>query len=311
MPIHRLTRLTLGVPDVAATEAYYAEFGLSPLGGGRFATADGGEQLQIVHSQRRRAVEVGVGVDDPDDLDRMADSLAAFGATVHRERTGRREGGVLLTEEPFTGVRVRAEVAPRIEQAPGEPVPMNGPGLVSRHNQRAVTLDRPASDLKPRKLGHVVLGSTNQPASQDFFVNGIGFKVSDLIKDAGGFLRCSTDHHNLLVVKAPGQFLHHTSWQVPDVDAVGEAALKMIEADESRHVWGLGRHYVGSNFFWYLRDPAGNFSEYYADMDVIDNDAEWTPEVWEGQYAHYYWAPRQAQTMNPQDLVAAMIGAHA
>jgi hypothetical protein len=27
-----------------------------------------------------------------------------------------------------------------------------------------------------------------------------------------------------------------------------------------RHVWGLGRHYVGSNFFWYLRDPAGNFS---------------------------------------------------
>lgn len=305
MPVHRLTRLTLGVPNVAATEAYYEEFGLSPLGDGRFATVDGGEQLQIVPSQRRRAVEIGIGVDNPDDLDRIAHSLAALGVTATRE------AGVVLAEEPFTGVRVRAEVAPRIEQAPRAAVPMNGPGLTSRRNQRAVTLGRDAADLKPRKLGHVVLGSTNQPASQEFFVNGLGFKISDLIKDAGGFLRCSTDHHNLLVIKAPGQFLHHTSWQVPDVDAVGEAALKMIETDEDRHVWGLGRHYVGSNFFWYLKDPAGNFSEYYADMDVIDNDAEWTPEVWEGQYAHYYWAPKHAQTMNPQDLVAAMIGAHA
>lgn len=304
MPVHRLTKLTLGVPDVEATADYYAEFGLSSLGGGRFATADGGEQLRIVHAPHRRAVEIGIGVDDPDDLDRIVANLAAFGATATRE------GGAVLATEPFTGVRVRAEVAPRIEQKPSEPVPMNGPGLTARHNRRAVTLDRSPDDLKPRKLGHVVLGSTNQPASQDFFVNGIGFKVSDLIKDAGGFLRCSTDHHNLLVVKAPGQFLHHTSWQVPDVDAVGEAALNMIEKDPERHVWGLGRHYVGSNFFWYLRDPAGNFSEYYADMDVIDNDIEWTPEVWEGQYAHYKWGPEQAQTMNPEDLVAAMVGAH-
>lgn len=305
MAVHRLTTLTIGVPDVAATEAYYTEFGLAPLGGGRFATMDGGEQLRIVSSPRRRAVEVGIGVDDSDDLDRVVSNLVQLGAAVARE------GTAVVADEPFTGVRVRVDIAPRIRATPSEPVPMNGPGYTQRHTARAVTLDRDPSDLKPRKLGHVVLGSTNQEASQQFFVEGIGFKISDLIKNAGGFLRCSTDHHNLLVVKAPAQFLHHTSWQVPDVDAVGEAALKMLDTDESRHVWGLGRHYVGSNFFWYLRDPAGNFSEYYADMDVIDNDAEWTPEVWEGQKAHYAWAPEQAQTMNPEDLVAAMVGAHA
>lgn len=306
MPVHRLTTLTLGVPDVADTAAYYEEFGLSPLGDGRFATADGGEQLRLVQSPRRRAIEVGIGVDNPDDLDRISRDLAAFGASSRRD-----PGGSLITDEPYTGVRVRASVAPRISQAPREPVPMNGPGLTARRNQRAANLGRDPADLRPRKLGHVVLGSTNQPASQEFFVQGLGFKISDLIKDAGGFLRCSTDHHNLLVVKAPAQLLHHTSWEVPDVDAVGEAALKMIETDADRNVWGLGRHYVGSNFFWYLKDPAGNFSEYYADMDVIDNDAEWTPEVWEGQYAHYYWSPKQVQSMNPQDLAAAMVGAHA
>ena len=42
-------------------------------------------------------------------------------------------------------------------------------------------------------------------------------------------------------------------------------------------MWGLGRHYIGSNFFWYLRDPAGNFAEYYADLDVIADDEPWSP----------------------------------
>jgi hypothetical protein len=40
-----------------------------------------------------------------------------------------------------------------------------------------------------------------------------GFKVSDRIAGVGAFMRCSTDHHNVLVLAAPVNFLHHTSWQ--------------------------------------------------------------------------------------------------
>lgn len=68
-------------------------------------------------------------------------------------------------------------------------------------------------------------------------------------------------------------FLHHTSWQVEDIDEIGRGATAMLENDPDRHVWGLGRHHVGSNFFWYLKDPAGNFSEYYSDIDCIVDDA--------------------------------------
>ena len=46
MSLHRLTTITLGVPDPAPVAAYYAEFGLTALGDGRFASADGGEQLR-------------------------------------------------------------------------------------------------------------------------------------------------------------------------------------------------------------------------------------------------------------------------
>ena len=60
-----------------------------------------------------------------------------------------------------------------------------------------------------------------------------------------------------------------------DVDAVGCAAAAMVAADASRHVWGLGQHGIGSNYFWYLRDPAGNFAEYTSDLDVIVDDEAW------------------------------------
>ena len=36
-----------------------------------------------------------------------------------------------------------------------------------------------------------------------------------------------------------------------------------------------GRHGIGSNYFWYLRDPAGNFAEYTSDLDVIDDAEAW------------------------------------
>jgi hypothetical protein len=49
----------------------------------------------------------------------------------------------------------------------------------------------------------------------------------------------------------------------------------MVAADGRRHAWGLGRHGIGSNYFWYLRDPAGSFAEYTSDLDVIVDEDSW------------------------------------
>jgi hypothetical protein len=140
----------------------------------------------------------------------------------------------------------------------------------------------------------------------------LGFKGSDRIKDVGAFMRCSTDHHNVLVLAAPVNSLHHTSWQVDDVDDVGRGAFAMLDGNPERHVWGLGRHYAGSNFFWYLKDPAGNFSEYYSDMDCIVDDQLWTPEELEGARGLFAWGPPPPPSFpQPDDLAAMMTGAHA
>lgn len=305
MTLHRLTGITLGVPDVATTAAYYAEFGLQPdASGQRFTTTDGGEQLRIEHSSRRRLLELGIGAEDPDDLDRVAASLARLDVAVERTATS------LTAIDPGTEVRVRVQIADRIEQETTPAPPYNTPGSSTRLNARAdgVLRDR---RVRPRKLGHVVLGSTNQEASQKFFTDGIGFKISDTVPGLAAFMRCSTDHHNVLVQAAPVSFLHHTSWQVDDIDEIGRGATAMLEADPARHVWGLGRHHIGSNFFWYLKDPAGNFSEYYSDIDCIVDDALWKPGVWEGAKSLYNWGPPPPPSfLAPEDLAGLMTGAH-
>lgn len=305
MALHRLTSVTIGVPNVAETAAYYAEFGLTPKGGGRFETVDGGEQFRLVQSERRKLVEMRVGADDADDVDRVASQLRAI--DVEPERLP----SAVEATDPATGVKVVVEIAARLTQPVTPATPYNGPGRIERLNERAPGMLGEGA-VKPRKLGHAVMGCTDIERAQHFFRDGIGFKVSDSITGVGAFMRCSTDHHNLLLLNAPLNFLHHTSWQVPDVDAVGRGAMAMLEGHPDRHVWGLGRHYIGSNFFWYLRDPAGNFTEYYSDMDCIIDDQLWKPEVFEaGPKSLMSWGPPPPPSfILPEDLAAYMVGAH-
>ena len=305
MSLHRLTSITMGVPNVEETRAYYAEFGLSPEPDGWFSTRDGGRQLRIVSAPSRRLIELHIGVDDPDDLDAAAARLARLGIAHRREADG------LSAVEMATGVQATLEVAPRLLQDAVAATIYNGPGRLERQGLRAPGLMR-TDRVQPRKLGHAVVGTTDLAVTTSFFVDGLGFKISDHIKGAGVFTRCSSDHHNLLVLKAPLPYLHHTSWQVDDIDDVGRGAFAMLEDHPERHIWGLGRHHAGSNFFWYLKDPAGNFSEYYSDMDCIVDDQLWTPEVLEGARGLFNWGPPPPPSfLAPEDLAALMTGSHA
>jgi catechol 2,3-dioxygenase-like lactoylglutathione lyase family enzyme len=304
MPLHRLSSVTIGVPDVAAVSAYYEEFGLEQVAPGRFATQDGGEQLTIERAPSRRLVGVDIGVDDLDDLERVARDLDRFGVAVERTPDS------LSATEPVTGVKATLRIAPHVVQPTIPATPYNGPGRVDRPNGRAPGILR-EGPVRPRKLGHVVVGSSNEEATRGFFTDGIGLKVSDQVPGLAAFMRCSSDHHNILVQQAPVSFLHHTAWEVDDVDEVGRGATEMLEDHPERHVWGLGRHHVGSNFFWYLRDPAGNFSEYYSDLDEIIDDQLWKPETVEGARGLFSWGPPPPPSfIHPEDLAGLMTGAH-
>ena len=304
MALHGLGKVTVGVPNVDDTIAYYTEFGLEHRGNGVFATRNGGEQLHIVHAPTRRLVELTVAADDPDDIAAVTARLTRLGVALDEDGTS------VSAVEPVTGTIVRVAVRPRIVIEPAVlPTPYNGPGRIDRWG-RAPFLTR-TEPVRPRKLGHAVIGSTDLQTTMKFFTDGLGFNVSDYMGDKAAFLRCSVEHHNVLVMAAPVNFMHHTSWQVDDIDEVGRGAHTMLENNPERHIWGLGRHYAGANFFWYLKDPAGNFSEYYSDMDTVPEDELWSPEVLHGLQGLYAWGPPPPPSfLEPDDLAALMTGAH-
>jgi len=218
MPLHRLTSVTLGVPNVEQTADYYDEFGLTPAptetvsiydqqqpapgGARRFSTTDGGEQLRLEHTRQRRLVELGVGCHDRDDLDRVAASLGRLELPVVRDDLS------LRVVDPGTAVTVVLSIAPEIIQEPVAATAANAPGRSDRVDVRADGVLREGR-VRPHKLGHVVIGSTDQQASQTFFTDGLGFKISDEVRGLAAFLRCSTDHHNVLVQQSPIPLLHH------------------------------------------------------------------------------------------------------
>src|SRR3984885_1331820 len=131
MSLHGLLSVTMGVPNVDETAAYYADFGLTPEEDGWFSTRDAGRQLRIVRAPTRRLVEMRIAADDPDDLNRVAANLARL------DLAHTLSGGALETAEPVTGTRVRLEIAPRLRQDLVTATPYNGPGRIERQGDRA------------------------------------------------------------------------------------------------------------------------------------------------------------------------------
>jgi len=247
---HRLLRLVREVPNWDDTRAFYREFGLAEARPGIFASAVGGEQLELRTASRPSVVRIDVGVDAPSDLDDIAGRLAAIGVGAVRDDSA------VEAADPVSGVLLRCSVAPRLpHEGPSKPGELRRDELVRR------------APVRPLRLGHIVLGCADVEGAKTFFLDGLGMRLSDYVS-GGPFMRFETDHHNIVLVPAPFTLLHHTAWKVRSVDEIGYGGSQMIAAHPHRHAWGLGRHAASANYFWYLRDPAGAFAEYYySDMD--------------------------------------------
>jgi catechol 2,3-dioxygenase-like lactoylglutathione lyase family enzyme len=284
MSLHRLTSVTVGVPNLDASRKFYRDFGLVEAAPGRFSSRFGGEQLVLVEQAERGVIEIGIGCHDRDDLGRTASALSKAG--IASDLTENR----VRAREPVTGLSVRVELAPGIEQEVGEPHVENSHGARPRLNCRPPGIVKPER-TRPRKLGHVVIGTPDREITQDFFTRTLGLKLSDQRGDHMAFMRCSTDHHNIAVSQAPRHFLHHTSWEVDDIDQVAQGAGDLLAVDPARHLWGLGRHFYGSNYFWYFRDPAGHYAEYMSDLDEITDDEVWSIQTAGQRGGAKAWGP--------------------
>jgi len=290
MAVRSFLHYALEVPDQAVGQRYYEDFGLVDATGSGDAvrlrpSRQEREVVQLHAGPRKRLHHLCYGATG-DDWTRTRAALSAYGAPEVDPPRGVSEGGIWTRDPDGNLLNIREETA---SPAPIDSPPLlNGPGYTPRQALRGAPAR--GSRATPRRLGHVLLFTPDVDRQLDFYTRALGFKLSDRSGRLIVFLRCATDHHTLALLSSPGPGFHHASFQVGGVDEIAMGALSMADRGWQPG-WGLGRHVIGSNFFYYIRDPWGSLAEYYFDLDSIPEDCAWEPRDFPGEDSLYIWGP--------------------
>jgi len=121
---------------------------------------------------------------------------------------------------------------------------------------------------KPTKLSHVVLNSARIEEQTKFFIDLLGFRLSDA-SDMMDFIRCCSDHHSIAFARGNGPTLNHMAYEVANMDGLMRGAGR-LKASGFNIEWGVGRHGPGDNVFSYFVEPNGFVVEYTTEIEQID-----------------------------------------
>ena len=120
------------------------------------------------------------------------------------------------------------------------------------------------------RLGHVVLNVANYASAHRFWVDQLGFEISDHVPGKIAFLRCWPNplHHSFALLSGTSDGLNHFNFMVTDIDDIGRAMNRMKQAGVPI-VFGPGRHLPSGSIFLYMLDPDGMTTEYSFGMELF------------------------------------------
>jgi 2,3-dihydroxybiphenyl 1,2-dioxygenase len=149
-------------------------------------------------------------------------------------------------------------------------------------------------------LGHVLFTVPNVTSFVDFYVDLLGFGLSDTVDLASGiegyFLHCNSRHHTVAAIEVADQpaRLNHVMIEVSDLDTLGRAYDKSIK--NGIPIPGtLGKHTNDHMLSFYCNSPSGFDIEYGIGGRRID------VETWvSGHYtAASYWGHARPSDPRP------------
>lgn len=292
--VHSLDRFVFSVPDLSVAKSYYTSFGLDVREtGNRLDLYTFGHPHRwgsIYQSGKPKKLEYltfGVYAEDFDPVRRQLEKHGAKFTDPHP----------LVDEQGFwlrdpDGITLQIKVAEK--SSPNEKGEVFG--SINMPNPIGVSIGinrRSAHQVRPVRLTHTLLFCSDVPRSMKFYCEGLGMRVSDYSGDGIAFMHGphSSDHHLIALAKSDGPGLHHTSWVVRGIDEVGMGMEQMLHAGYKRG-WGVGRHVLGSNYFYYSQDPWGSFTEYSYDIDFVGVDTDWPGRDHPPEDSFYLWGPQ-------------------
>jgi hypothetical protein len=78
------------------------------------------------------------------------------------------------------------------------------------------------------------------------------------------------DHHVFFAINHDHAGLNHVSFEVQDMDDVFMGHQHMRQVGKYEHMWGIGRHLLGSQVYDYWADPWRRVHEHWADSDRLN-----------------------------------------
>ena len=294
--VHSVEHFVFSVPDLAEALRFYTAFGLDvrrdaerlrlhtfghPHAWGSVVQGPGPKRLQYL--------SFGVFAENMAAFARQVEGLG-IGTAAHPWSDG--QGLWLRGPDGLTIQLVVADkVAPSVRAVPSRPMVAAGSGAAPSRSK--------AGTVHPRRLSHLLLFSTDVLAGVRFYSDVLGLKLSDRSGDGIAFMHGAhgSDHHLVALAKSNAGGLHHTSWDVGSVHEVGLGA-EVMKAKGYAQGWGLGRHVLGSNYFYYVRDPWGSYAEYSFDIDFVPADLDWPAADHAPEDSFYVWGPEP-----PNDFV--------
>lgn len=292
--IHSASRFVFSVPDLKVAEKYFSSFGLRVEAGSdrlRLYTHSSshcwGQIFQAGSKKKLAYLTLGAYAEDIDAL--RAQVLAQGHALASPHPMAEDTSGFWLHDPD--GNLLQVTVTEKV--TPNEKTPALGP--VYKANPIAVPIGPMRGELpqvRPLRMSHLLMFTTDVPRSIDFYEKALGLRLSDKSADIIAFMHGahSSDHHLLAFAKSNGPGLHHTSWTVERLDHVGLGMDQMMAAGYTRG-WGVGRHVIGSNYFYYVQDPWGSFTEYSFDIDFVGADTQWPAQDYPPENSLYLWGP--------------------
>lgn len=201
-----------------------------------------------------------------------------------------------------------------------EPLPVREPFVATTntafHAPRVNrTVRAPIEPARIVRLGHVVMQTVDFPRMADWYLRVLGLIPTDVQYLADGspalaFCRLDlgeqpADHHTVVLVGGIEEKYEHSAYEVIDLDALGQGQ-QVLRAQGHRHMWGIGRHVLGSQIFDYWVDPDGFEYEHYTDGDLFTSDFEtaYSPLEFGGLWA---WGDDAPASMKPKKNLRTLL----
>ncbi|MGW1564558.1 VOC family protein [Streptomyces sp. NPDC002144] len=287
MRVSGLLHYGLEVPDLSQGKDFYSNFGLAVEEDNDRLTVrcDGRDQDQtlLVEGREKRLHHVAFA-SPQGSLPELQRHLESLDIVLQDSPAGGPVGGLWFRDPDGNAVNVREQ-----ELAPARPVQPAKQNLAGDYHRVDEARWQTARTVpRPRRLGHVLIFSSDVNRSQTFYERALGLRLSDRIPGKVVFMNSGPgDHHVFGFVQSSHPGLHHSSWEVDNFDQLAMGAQIMADKGHTTG-WGLGRHTLGSNLFHYLGDPWGSWIEYFSDIDQISEN--WKGQDWDVQPA--LWCPR-------------------